>query len=178
MTGRVRPWFHGRGNLSFHDTFVEALQSGAKGFLFVTNRHLPPQVRSESLLVLRPRNLVLGIGCNSGTPADEIEEVACSNLKRLFLSIRSVRCVATAAAKREESGLLAFADKYALPVTFYESGELNMVAVPAPPSRAAMAAIGATGVAEPAALLASEGGRLILKKVKSGNVTLAIAETS
>jgi len=33
-----------------------------------------------------------------------------------------------------------------------------------------------TGVAEPAALLALPGGRLILKKVKSGNVTLAIAE--
>jgi cobalt-precorrin 5A hydrolase len=39
-----------------------------------------------------------------------------------------------------------------------------------------MDAIGATGVAEPAALIASQGGRLLLKKVKSGNVTLAIAE--
>jgi cobalt-precorrin 5A hydrolase len=39
-----------------------------------------------------------------------------------------------------------------------------------------MDAIGATGVAEPAAILASDGGRLLLKKVKSGNVTLAIAQ--
>jgi len=31
-------------------------------------------------------------------------------------------------------------------------------------------------VAEPAALLASGGGRLMLQKVKSGNVTLAVAE--
>jgi len=30
-------------------------------------------------------------------------------------------------------------------------------------------------VAEPAALLASGGGRLLLKKIKSGNVTLAVA---
>ncbi len=41
-----------------------------------------------------------------------------------------------------------------------------------------MEAIGAAGVAEPAAILASGGGRLLLKKVKSGNVTLAIAEIS
>ncbi len=176
-TGLVRPWFHGRGRLSFHDTFVEALQSGAKGFLFVTNRHLPPQVRSESLLILRPRNLVLGIGCNSGTPADEIEDVVCTNLKRLFLSVGSVRCVASAAAKRTEAGLLAFAERLGVPVRFYESDELNGVAAPSPPSVHALDAIGAAGVAEPAALLASEGGSLILKKVKSGNVTLAVAET-
>ena len=47
--------------------------STARGFLFVTNRHLPPQTTPEQLLILRPRNLVLGIGCNRGTPADEIE---------------------------------------------------------------------------------------------------------
>jgi len=39
-----------------------------------------------------------------------------------------------------------------------------------------MKAIGASGVAEPAALLASQGGCLLLNKVKNGNVTLAIAE--
>jgi cobalt-precorrin 5A hydrolase len=39
-----------------------------------------------------------------------------------------------------------------------------------------MDAIGATGVAEPAALLACRERRLLLNKVKSGNVTLAIAE--
>jgi cobalt-precorrin 5A hydrolase len=177
-TGHVRPCFRGRGKLAYYDTFVEALQSPARGYLFVTNRHLPVQVQSDRLLVLRPRNLVLGIGCNSGTDASEIEEVVRANLKRLFLSIRSVKCVATAAAKREEAGLLAFAEKFALSVEFFESETLNGVSVPSPPSPHALEAIGATGVAEPAALLASEGGRLLLKKVKSGNVTLAIAETN
>lgn len=177
-TDRVRPYFHGQGKLVFYDTFVEALQSPARGYLFVTNRHLPLQVQAERLLVLRPRNLVLGIGCNSGTGADEIEAVSRTNLKRLFLSMGSVRCIATAMAKREERGLLAFAGKYALPINFYESEELNRVSVPSPPSAHALEAIGATGVAEPAALLASCGGSLLLKKVKSGNVTLAIAEVS
>ena len=46
-TGRVRTWFHGQARLSYHDTFVGALKSGARGFLFVTNRHLPPQACSE-----------------------------------------------------------------------------------------------------------------------------------
>jgi cobalt-precorrin 5A hydrolase len=176
-TCRVRTYFHGKGNLAFYDTFMEAFKSGAKGYLFVTNRHLPPQAHSSDLLVLRPRNLVLGIGCNSGTAAEEIEEAVSRNLKRVFLSLMSVRCIATASAKREEEGLLAFAAKWGIPVQFYESSELNGVSVPSPPSRHAMEAIGATGVAEPAALLASGNGSLILKKVKSGNVTLAIAES-
>lgn len=175
-TERVRSFFHGTGKLVFHDTFVEALQSQAKGCLFVTNRHLPPQIQCERLLVLRPRNLVLGIGCNSGTAPDEIEQVVCGQLKRLFLSIRSVRCIGTAEAKREEPGLLAFAEKFSLPVHFYGSDLLNEVEVPSQPSLHAIRAIGASGVAEPAALLAAEGGHLLLKKIRSGNVTLAIAE--
>jgi len=177
-TGRVRPFFHGRGKLVFYDTFMDAFKSSAKGYLFVTNRHLPPQAQSGNLLVLRPKNLVLGIGCNSGTSPEEIEEVVSCNLKRIFLSLKSVRCIATASAKREEGGLLAFAAKWGTPLEFYSSDELNAVTVPSPPSPHALEAIGATGVAEPAALLASGNGSLLLKKVKSGNVTLAIAETA
>ena len=176
-SGLVEQYFSGRGRLSFHADFMDALNSGAKGFLYVTNRRLPPQAMSPNLLILRPRNLVLGIGCNSGTEADEIEEVVQGNLKRLFLSIKSVARVASASAKRNEAGLLAFAEKYSLPVDFFENSALNTVLTPTPPSRHAMEAIGAAGVAEPAALLASKGGKMLLKKVKSGNVTLAIAET-
>jgi cobalt-precorrin 5A hydrolase len=175
-SGQVRLHFHGRGRLTFHDTYLEALQSSAKGFLFVTNRQLPGQVQSETLLVLRPRNLVLGIGCNSGTSAAEIDEVVAANLKRLFLSRLSVAIVASAVAKEAEPGLVAFAAELGVPLRCFASEELNDVTVPSPPSGHALAAIGATGVAEPAALLASAGGRLLLKKVKSGNVTLAIAE--
>ena len=174
--GQTRCWFHGRGRLSFYDTFAEALESRAQGFLFVTNRQLPPRSQPENLLILRPRNLVLGIGCNRGTPADEIDAFVAAHLKRIFVSMKSVRCIATAAAKRDETGLIEYAERYAIPVAYFESEELNRVACPSPPSEHARSAIGAIGVAEPAALLASGGGRLMLKKVKSENVTLAVAE--
>jgi len=175
-TGQVEQAFCGRGRLTFHADFQAALRSSARGFLFVTNRRLPSQLLTPDLLVLRPRNLVLGIGCNSGTDAEEIEEVVFSNLKRLFLSLKSVCCIASATAKQSEPGLLAFARRHSLPLRFYESDELNTVPAPSPPSPYALDAIGATGVAEPAAILASGGGHLLLKKEKSGNVTLAIAE--
>jgi cobalt-precorrin 5A hydrolase len=175
-TGLVRPWFHGRGRLVFHDTVVGALRSPAKGFLLVTNGFIPPQIQSSSLLVLRPKNLVLGVGCNSGTTADEIEAVVMVQLKRLFLSPSSLACVATAEAKAREPGLLEFAGRHGLPLRCFSSEELNGAAAPSPPSEHALKAIGAAGVAEPAAIIASGGGTLLLAKVKDGNVTVAIAE--
>jgi len=174
-SGLVRAFFHGQGRLQFHDSFVAGLRSEAKGFLFVTNSLIPPQLRAENLLVLRPKNLVLGIGCNSGTAADEIEGVVLSQLKRLFLSPASIAAVATAEAKSGEAGLIEAAERFAVPLICYSSQALNEVEAPSPPSDHALAAIGATGVAEPAALLASGSRELLLKKVKSGNVTLAIA---
>ncbi|MDA8430280.1 MAG: cobalt-precorrin 5A hydrolase [Geobacteraceae bacterium] len=175
-SGTTRCWFHGRGRLSFFETIAAAINSRARGFLFVSNRHLPSRTQPENLLILRPRNLVLGIGCNRGTSAAEIDDLVSSHLKRLLLSPKSICCIASAAAKRDEAGLRACAERYGCPLRFFESLELNRVACPTPPSEHALAAIGAAGVAEPSALLASNGGRLLLKKVKSDNVTLAIAE--
>ncbi len=175
-TGQVEQYVSGRGNLRYFHDFQSAQSSKAGGYLFVTNREIPPEHRLPNLLILRPRNLVLGIGCNSGTEAGEIEEVVLANLEKLSLSLNSVCCLASAAAKQSEPGLLAFAEKYCIPTTFYESAELNSVKPPSPPSTYALEAIGAVGVAEPAALLASGNGTLLLNKVKSGNVTLAIAE--
>lgn len=175
-TGQSRSWLHGRGKVSFFNTFTEAVDSTAHGFMFVTNRHLPQQTTPEQLLILRPRNLVLGIGCNRGTPVDEIEAFVTLHLKRLFLSPKSVSCIATVAAKRNEAGLVEFAERLGVPLHCFEIDELNQVVFPSPPSEHALAAIGVAGVAEPAAILASGGGSLLLKKVKSANVTLAVTE--
>ena len=173
-TGRVRSFFRDRGVLSYHESFAEALDSGARGWLFVTNREI--QTPSGKILLLRPRNLILGIGCNRGTSGEEIGQVVTASLKSLSLSLKSVHAIATAEAKRHEPGLIAFAGSLGVPLLCYESSDLNGVAVPSPPSHHALVAIGATGVAEPAAILASSGGTLLMKKLKSGNVTLAIAE--
>lgn len=175
-SGTTRCWLHGRGRVSFYDTFAEAVRSQARGFLFVTNRYLPQHTLPSNLLILRPRNLVLGIGCNRGTSANEIEDFVTCHLKRLFLSTKSICCIASAAAKSDEPGLLEYAARLGVPLHCYASEELNRVPFPSPPSAHALAAVGTAGVAEPAAILASGGNRLLLKKVKSDNVTLAVAE--
>ncbi|HIJ96999.1 MAG TPA: cobalt-precorrin 5A hydrolase [Desulfuromonadales bacterium] len=175
-TGLTRSWLNGRCNISFHDNLTAAQESLAAGFLFVSNRLLSSDACPENLLILRPRNLVLGIGCNRGTPADEIAGFVSIQLEQLSRVIESVACIATAVAKRDETGLLEYAASLGVPLVCFESEELNLVKVPSPPSAHALAAIGAVGVAEPAAILAAHGGKLLLGKVKSANVTLAVTE--
>ncbi len=162
--------------ISHHTTYAGALASGAQGFILVSNRQEPHPELPGQLLILRPANLVLGIGCNRGTPAPEIEAFVTGHLLEQSLSVKSVCTIATITAKGDEVGLVNYAQQLGVPLRCFTSEQLNRVTCPSPPSPYALAAVGATGVAEPAALLASEGGCLLLGKVKSANVTLAIAQ--
>ena len=45
-SGFVKRYFSDRGRLSYHDDLPDALESEARGFLFVTNRKLPGDMRS------------------------------------------------------------------------------------------------------------------------------------
>ena len=126
-------------------------------------------------LYLRPKNLVVGIGCNSGTPAEEIEFVVKKTLEANNLSFLSIRSIATIDKKGDETGLISFAGKYNLEIDTFTPGELNSVNG-IQKSEAAFKATGAIGVAEPAVLLSSGADNLLLPKQKIGNVTVAVAE--
>jgi cobalt-precorrin 5A hydrolase/precorrin-3B C17-methyltransferase len=126
-------------------------------------------------LCLRPRTLVLGIGCNSGTTGDEIEEAVRTTLGEHDLAFASVASLATIDLKGNEPGLRVFAGKYHLPLRTFMPEELNRVEG-ITKSEAVFQATGSYGVAEPAALLAAGAERLLVQKQKKGNVTVAAAE--
>lgn len=126
-------------------------------------------------LPLVPASLVAGIGCNRGTPMAELEGALAEALAAHHLSLLAVGKLATAAAKSDEAGLLELAAGWGLPLQCYSHEALNGVAGVAE-SKAALRAIGARAVAEPAALLgAGAGSTLIVAKMKWPNVTVAIA---
>jgi len=156
-------------------SFADALTGSSAGLVFVSNRYLRQLETHDNLLALRPRNLVVGIGCNRDTSAAEIEAVVRQTLQQAFLAFASLCAVASIDAKQAEVGLLEFAQKYRLPLNFYTAEELNQVEAPTPASAYVQQAVGAKGVCEPAAMLAA-GGRLLVKKKKSGNLTVAVAE--
>lgn len=161
--------------VDLYDSFADAMQSDAPGKVFVTHRFIPHLENQTALLAIRPQNLVLGVGCNRGTSVGEIEEVVNTCMEKAFLAFASVDQIATIDAKADEEGLNLFAKRYRLQVMHYAAEELNRVDVPSPPSEYVMDAVGAKGVCEPAAVLAAGGGRLLIRKQKSGNVTVAVA---
>ncbi len=174
--GRISRHFSGVSGVFASANFSSALHAGATGMVFVTHRLIPTLDKHPDLLLLRPRDLVVGIGCNRGTSADEIESVVLQELKRAFLSMASVACLATITDKADEAGLNEFARRHSLPVEHHEAAVLNQVQTPTPESAHVMAAVGARGVCEPAAILSAGGGQLLVAKQKRGNVTVAIAE--
>lgn len=63
----------------------------------------------ENTVIYRPPSLVIGIGCNRGASAEEIEEVVATVFSRHGLSVKSIRNLATIDKKQDEPGLLEFA---------------------------------------------------------------------
>lgn len=124
---------------------------------------------------LRPKNLVIGIGCNSATSEDEIENSIKAVLDENNLSFLSIHSIATIDIKGHEQGLKAFAEKHNLKISTFTADELNKVNGVSK-SEAVFNATGAYAVSEPAALLASGAQYLLIPKQKKGNVTVAIAE--
>jgi cobalt-precorrin 5A hydrolase len=127
-------------------------------------------------LLLRPKNLVAGMGCHRGTPAAEILEF----LRRIFrqerLSLASLKALATIEAKKEEPGLRQAAAELGVEFVWFTKEELQEIPVPHPSKQAAKH-VGAPSVSEAAALKGA-GGELVLPKVKGANATLAVARAA
>ena len=173
---RIAGIFAGIPGVLWVDNFAAAMRSNAAGLVFVTHRFLPHLQNQEEMLALRPRDLVVGIGCNRGTSAEEIEAAVRSKLKQAFLAFASIACIATIDVKQDEPGLLEFAERNRLPLEFHSAEQMNRVEIPSPVSPHAQKAVGAQGVCEPAALLSAKMGEMLIRKQKVGNLTLAVAE--
>ncbi|GAB7387065.1 cobalamin biosynthesis protein [Bacillaceae bacterium] len=162
-------------NIRIYDTIAEALAARPDAALVVTHRLL--QKEEEAILangvLYRPKVIVLGIGCNRGTQAEEIEAVIAKTLAELRFSLRSVKAVCTIDLKKDEAGLLAVCEKYGWEFVCYPPEQLNTVEIEEP-SETVYKYTGAYGVSEPAAKLYSGVKRLVLNKKKSGNVTISV----
>ena len=129
----------------------------------------------EESILFRPANLVIGTGCNRGTPVGEFEESLAELFKELGFSRASIRNLASIDKKNDEKGLLQFATNNNWHIDFFDSStinSLNNLEI----SFAALKAVGAIGVAEPTALLSAQSNLLLTRKRKWKNITMAVAQ--
>lgn len=146
--------------------------SGAAGRVLITD--MDPRVARTGTLptvVLSPPSLLVGMGCNRGTPLAELrahlEEVLETNL----LARASIAALVTAQVKADEEGLVALAGELGVPLRTFAAEQLATAHVPTP-SAIVQAEVGTPSVAE--ASVVTAGARLIVPKHKTSESTVAI----
>ncbi len=155
--------------------YHKVFDPGSADVLVTNKKRLISDDRGNGQLYVRPKNLILGIGCNKGASTEEIEHAVQHTLEEHNLAFLSIGSLATIDMKADEPGLVAFAKKHQIEMKTYSPLELNGVQGVSK-SEAAFKATGAVAVAEPAALLAARADALLVPKQKRGNVTVAVAE--
>lgn len=132
----------------------------------------------DEVLVLRPKTLAAGVGCNSGTESQELINAVCAVFDDYRLSRQSIRGFATISEKIGEPGMQAMAGYFERPLEGYDRDILAAVDGVKTPSATVEKHMGVNSVCEAAAIRAAGGGKLLVPKVKSGNVTVAVAAVS
>lgn len=138
--------------------------------------HSRAGITRHGFLLLHPKDLAVGIGCDRGVTSKEVEEALQTVLKRKGLSFLSVRNLASIDVKKNEKGLLRFAKKHSLKIDFYSKEQLAKMPLPSGFSEFVMGRVGVGGVCEPAALKSAGTKEILVKKQKSGRVTIAVAQ--
>jgi cobalt-precorrin 5A hydrolase len=128
-------------------------------------------------LRLYPRVLHVGVGCRRGAPAGEIEALVRAALGARGLAPEAVAGLASIEAKRGEPGISEAAAALGVAVRYFSAEELDSVAG-ASPSETVRRHMGVGSVCEAAAILASGGGSLVVKKTKTERATCAVAASS
>lgn len=144
--------------------------------VLVTGRD--PFPAGEKDLLLRPRNLVVGVGCKRGASRREIISEIKKALEVSGRSVLCVRAIATIGAKTAEEGLAEAAGELEVPLLGFSPGELNgaLEKFCLQKSERVMDRMGVGGVCEPAAMTACRKPRLLAPKRKGAGITVALAE--
>ncbi len=126
-------------------------------------------------LSLIPRIACLGIGCRKGVSVATIEETVLEVLHKNKISIKALCGIASIDLKKDEEGLLEFAKRYDLPITFYSPDQLNTLTGDFTASDYVAQVSGTDNVCERAAVLLSLRGKLVFPKFAKNGVTIALA---
>ena len=121
------------------------------------------------------KSVIVGIGCRKGVKAQAIIEAVDAALRKAGVARDAVRLLASADIKKNEKGLLEAARLLGIPLRFIRSEEIRTSKKKFTRSEFVEKMVKLPAVAEPAALLAGRRTRLILPRMTSGPVTVAVA---
>lgn len=142
-------------------TSLDGVDPRAYEILLVATDRL---VEIDNAIVYRPKSLVLGIGCDRGTPPDLVARGVDALLAKHALSDKCVKCVATIDKKSDEEALRKLCASRGWPMATFTAEQLDGAPGIENPSETVKKHVGTRGVAEPAAILASGANALLVAK--------------
>lgn len=129
-------------------------------------------------VLLRPPTLAVGMGCRRGTSRETLEATlrnACCQIGRSPLSVAAFGSVDV---KKDEEGLLALADAWRRPISFYSANEMRRIIADFALEESAFVkqTIGVGNICETAVILLTKQHKILLNKTKCPQSTIAIGE--
>lgn len=130
-------------------------------------------------LWLRPRNLILGAGCNKGVPPEEFEAAAKNFLESSGVSILSLKALASIDLKADEPAMKNFSRKNNIPFVTFKAHELQALPGNFSSSQKVLSAAGVDNVCERSCMLAAGEGAVLLRSkfICNNKITFALAKT-
>ena len=162
-------------NISAVKHVSAAMLDGLPVGVAITDERLSPPW--PVTLWLRPRVLVLGVGCRRDISKEALEAAVEDFLKGAGVSLLSLRTVASIELKRDEPALLDFCSQHGISFLTYTAEELRMTEGRFASSEKVREVTGVDNVCERAAVLASCGVLLRSKTLYPG-IALALAKIS
>ncbi len=152
---------------------MKARETGGFADVFIGNTS---EKNISASLYLEPKRYVLGIGCRRGKKEGDISTFVLKKLKEYGIDIKDVRCIASIDLKKDEEGIVAFAQRHRIPFVTFSAEKLNALEGDFNDSDFVKAQVGVGNVSERSALAPCEGsGRLVIKKQAENGITMAAA---
>ena len=129
---------------------------------------------SEHGLMLRPKSLVIGIGCKKNICFENLEFCVLELLRNYKLSILSVEKIASIGLKQNEPAILKLCEKYNLEFEIIPDDKIKNCKKTFEKSEFVEKITGLPSVAEACSYLGSDCGEVLTGKVKFSGITLAI----
>lgn len=130
--------------------------------------------KTNRTLILRPRELVVGIGCKKGIDEGYLEEIFLKFLDEYGYSINSVYRIATIGLKKDEKAIISLCKKYNKELYIVSEEDINNCEYKFEYSEFVKSVTGVASVAESSAYLSSDKGEVLTGKVKYKGVTMAL----
>ncbi len=147
-----------------------------QGMIYITEKEKVIERTGGPYVVLRPRNIIVGVGCRKGKKKSDILAAVRDCLEGLGININSILHLATIDFKREEKGLQEVARELNVPLMCVNAEKIQRVEGKFAGSQFVKKQVGVTAVAEPAAWLTAKEPQVLGSKTCYPGITVAIVK--